>query len=157
MLKIAYPDRVFVNRGNHEDSILLKNYGTLTELHRLYGIDEGSELYDEISEFLPCLPIGCVINDKIIALHGGITKDMIIEKWTKHRGDSRKLWKTTTLSTVPLDIVQCLWGDPFSEEKKKFPRHTKSIIFSEQDTLEFLEKNHLCKNCFFIVSVSWDY
>lgn len=56
MLLLQHPDKVFLNRGNHEDPFMNRAYGFYDELILKYGTGKGEELHhkaDEVFSFLP--------------------------------------------------------------------------------------------------------
>eukprot|EP01103_Thecamoeba_quadrilineata_P002061 TRINITY_DN1195_c0_g1_i1.p1 TRINITY_DN1195_c0_g1~~TRINITY_DN1195_c0_g1_i1.p1 ORF type:complete len:904 (-),score=198.77 TRINITY_DN1195_c0_g1_i1:202-2598(-) len=72
-LKIAFPKRVFILRGNHECRMLSAYYNFKKEC--LYKYD--SELFDLIAQAFKYLPLAAVINSQYygnyFAVHGGIS------------------------------------------------------------------------------------
>ena len=68
-LKLNCPNRIFLLRGNHESRIMTKTYGFYNEVLEKYD----QEVYDKIMELFDNLPIGCVINGRYLAVHGGIS------------------------------------------------------------------------------------
>jgi diadenosine tetraphosphatase ApaH/serine/threonine PP2A family protein phosphatase len=73
-LKIKYPDRIHLIRGNHEDKLINSNFGFLEECQMRLGDDPLSEesVFNIINEFFEYLPLAAIIEDQIICLHGGI-------------------------------------------------------------------------------------
>lgn len=70
-LKLRYPDRVFLIRGNHELRTITTNYGFYTEVLRKY---EGSlKVWHYITDLFDYLPLGATIGGKIFATHGGLS------------------------------------------------------------------------------------
>jgi hypothetical protein len=55
----VYPDRVFLNRGNHEDIFLNKAYGFFSELVTKYGMTNARVLKEALSRFYVSIPL-CV-------------------------------------------------------------------------------------------------
>lgn len=66
-LKTAYPDFVFLNRGNHEDIAINSRYGFRNEILKNYNIT----LFKLFNALFETLPLASVINDKIFVTHGG--------------------------------------------------------------------------------------
>lgn len=67
-LKLNFPDKVFLLRGNHESRSMTSFYNFRSEV--LYKYD--MEVYEAICESFDALPLGAVINGKYLALHGGL-------------------------------------------------------------------------------------
>ena len=72
LLKLAYPDHVYLNRGDREDSILARLYGFEDEIDNKYGRTGGvGRLWDAVGEIFSSLPL-CVRTRTAAILHGGI-------------------------------------------------------------------------------------
>ena len=73
-LKIKYPDRFHLIRGNHEDKLINSNFGFLEECQMRLGDDPlmDESVFNIINQFFEYLPLAAIIEDQIICLHGGI-------------------------------------------------------------------------------------
>ncbi|EGT51433.1 hypothetical protein CAEBREN_11152 [Caenorhabditis brenneri] len=71
-LKMLYWDRVFVIRGNHESKAINKTYGFKAECMEKLGIEDGEDIYNKHNQVFEKLAAVIKIDDKIIAMHGGI-------------------------------------------------------------------------------------
>ena len=67
--KIAYPERVWLNRGNHEFESICSVYGFAREMHEKYD-DQVFALV--CRQVFPLLPIGHVIDKRVFVVHGGL-------------------------------------------------------------------------------------
>ncbi|KGQ85849.1 protein phosphatase [Candida albicans P94015] len=71
VLKLRYPERVFLIRGNHESRTITTNYGFYTEVLNKY---QGSaDVWTFITDLFDYLPLGATIDGKIFACHGGLS------------------------------------------------------------------------------------
>ena len=71
-LSLAYPDCVYVNRGNHEDLALSVAYGLAAEVQFKYGSAVFRErLAPLLDEFFMCLPLATVVEDDAFIVHAG--------------------------------------------------------------------------------------
>jgi len=68
------PQSVFLNRGNHEERSTHALYGFQRECTRKY--DDG--IYDLFNDAFEQLPLGAVLNGKVLVLHGGIDDEMSV-------------------------------------------------------------------------------
>ena len=136
-LKINYSKSIIMLRGNHECRQMTSSFNFKKECEVKYD----SEIYNLFMETFDCLPLACIINDKYIALHGGI---------------SPELKKVEDLNTIkrfkepPKTGLMCdiLWSDPIDkdEEAKKIlylPNKMRncSYIFGAKAVKPLLEKN----------------
>lgn len=63
LLLRQFPDRVFLNRGNHEDSFMGRAYGYYDELCLKYGSFKGQEIHEQSCKIFSVLPLCCLIPD----------------------------------------------------------------------------------------------
>jgi len=73
-LKLKFPKRIHLIRGNHEDRWINNGFGFSDEcMNRLNeDPDEDDSIFNRINDLFDWLPLGAIIKDKIICLHGGI-------------------------------------------------------------------------------------
>ncbi|KAL0234379.1 hypothetical protein PCE1_001415 [Barthelona sp. PCE] len=69
-LKVRYPDRIFLLRGNHECRQITQVYGFHDECLRKFG---NSNFWRHFSTVFDHLPIAAVIEGNIIGIHGGLS------------------------------------------------------------------------------------
>ena len=68
-LKLAYPNEVFLLRGNHESRDMAEAFNFRTQALMLY--DE--QVYEEYMETFDMLPIAGLVNGLYLSMHGGIS------------------------------------------------------------------------------------
>ena len=80
LYKLAYPQWVFINRGNHESALVNVRHGFQKELLQKYPQDVF--LFEFFGELFKWIPVAHLINDKIFVIHGGLPDqpDLTIEK-----------------------------------------------------------------------------
>lgn len=66
--KLAEPECIFLNRGNHENADLNKMYGFEGEIKAKYDNDTFLLFVD----MFKYLPLGHTIEKKVLVLHGGL-------------------------------------------------------------------------------------
>jgi serine/threonine-protein phosphatase 2B catalytic subunit len=71
-LKIVYPQKVVLLRGNHESRSMTENFTFRKEVIDQY--DE--EVYDIIMDVFDAMPLACIVDDKYLAMHGGISPEL---------------------------------------------------------------------------------
>lgn len=69
-LKLRYPERVFLIRGNHELRTITTNYGFYLEVLNKYG--GVVDVWTHITDLFDYLPLGATIDGRIFATHGGL-------------------------------------------------------------------------------------
>eukprot|EP01091_Cochliopodium_minus_P017248 TRINITY_DN66_c0_g1_i2.p1 TRINITY_DN66_c0_g1~~TRINITY_DN66_c0_g1_i2.p1 ORF type:complete len:306 (+),score=73.59 TRINITY_DN66_c0_g1_i2:98-1015(+) len=101
-LKVRYPDRIYLIRGNHESRQITQVYGFYDECLRKYG---SVNVWRECTEVFDYLSLSAVIDDKILCVHGGLSPS--INTLDQIRTIDRK-------QEVPHDGAMCdlLWSDP---------------------------------------------
>ena len=70
--KIKYPENFFMTRGNHECSAINRIYGFYDECKKRFSI----KLWKIFTECFNCLPVAALLDDKILCMHGGLSKEM---------------------------------------------------------------------------------
>ncbi|PFH35616.1 hypothetical protein BESB_052670 [Besnoitia besnoiti] len=120
-LKVLYPNRVFLLRGNHEDRQMNRDYGFFEELQRKLG--EASEmLWEKSNDVFDLLPLAAFVPTAgLFCLHGCLGDS--IESINDLRSIERPLHVSAlnlgqSLSARDLEnvaanrVMDCLWSDP---------------------------------------------
>jgi serine/threonine-protein phosphatase 2B catalytic subunit len=71
-LKINFPGDVYMLRGNHECRQMTQYFNFRNECLQKYDL----ETYDMFMDSFDALPIACIVNEKFIAVHGGISPSL---------------------------------------------------------------------------------
>uniref|UniRef100_A0A0K0DG97 Serine/threonine-protein phosphatase n=1 Tax=Angiostrongylus cantonensis TaxID=6313 RepID=A0A0K0DG97_ANGCA len=104
-LRIQFPRKVYLLRGNHELSNINRVYGFNAEIRQRYRtVAESKALYDHFNEVFAQMPLAAVVSGRILCMHGGLSPNL------NSLDDIRKLQR-------PLRIVRglaqdLLWADP---------------------------------------------
>lgn len=105
-LKVRYPDRITILRGNHETRQITQVYGFYDECNRKYG---NANVWKYFTETFDYLPLTAVVDDAVFCLHGGLSPN--VDKLDMIRSINR-------VSEVPVDGAMCdlLWSDPQEQQ-----------------------------------------
>ncbi|KAL6051716.1 Serine/threonine-protein phosphatase 4 catalytic subunit [Balamuthia mandrillaris] len=101
-LKVRYPDRITLIRGNHESRQITQVYGFYDECLRKYG---SVNVWKYCTEIFDYLSLSAMIDDRIFCVHGGLSPS--ITTLDQIRTIDRK-------QEVPHEGAMCdlLWSDP---------------------------------------------
>ena len=131
--KCLYPRAMFLTRGNHEAKSMNRMYGFDGEVRAKYT-NQMAEFFAEIFCFLP---LGCVLNAKVLVVHGGLFSrpDVTLD-------DLRRIDRNREPPEEG-DMCDILWSDPMDEEGLGPSKRGVAVNFGPDVTEKFLERNNL--------------
>lgn len=147
-LKILYPTKIFLVRGNHEDRLMNVNYGFQADCLRKFAVD-GEDVWERVNDVFEFLPIAALVEKSILCIHGGIGDS--IEKLDDLRGIPKPIQVVgdITASTTKRDrmILDALWSDPTDNDQvlgvHSSPRGKNTCRFGPDRVQEFNRRNRL--------------
>ncbi|MFX1327153.1 MAG: metallophosphoesterase [Promethearchaeota archaeon] len=108
-LKILFPQKYYILRGNHETIEMNQYYGFF---HEFISRFNNHNKFNTVLTIYNVLPLCALINEIILCLHGGIPQDFNILNTLK--GLKCKNFKVI-LNSISQTIYQIMWNDPKSE------------------------------------------
>ncbi|KAH0569435.1 Serine/threonine-protein phosphatase [Spironucleus salmonicida] len=137
---------IFMTRGNHEIESVCENYSYKLELEKKYPL-EHAELFEASLLFFKQIPIGVIINDSWLVIHGGLSAwenfDIEVLKKLNRCRDPESDQSKDLSHFDPLNDV--LWADPTDEIPNVRFNDVRgaSVQFGVNYTKKFLQKSKL--------------
>lgn len=136
-LKVRYPSRMTLLRGNHESRQTTQAYGFYDEIIRKYGDASVWQLFNQVFDLLP---ICAVVGEKIFCVHGGLSP--LITSIDQIQVCDRK-------KEVPERGLMCdlLWSDPDTVSGFQISPRGAGYIFGDHVVQQFNRANRLTLIC----------
>ena len=104
-LKINYPKRFIMLRGNHESRQMTEYFTFREECLRKYDM----EVYEACNSLFDCLPLACTVNGLYLCVHGGISPEL-----TRTEDINAKVDRFQEPPNIGM-FCDLLWSDPIYE------------------------------------------
>lgn len=132
-LKLAYPDRIFMIRGNHESRSVNCHYGFYREVTQRYD----AKLYEYFQNMFNVFPVCAVIENAIICMHGGISENLT------NLNQFNAFKRPLEIPDVGV-LADLTWADPDPTVQLYKPSSRgASYVFGSQALRAFLKKLNL--------------
>lgn len=137
-LKVLYPDKIFLLRGNHESEVVNRVYGFYNECKWRFS----AKLWRAFCDCFSWLPVAALIQNRIFCVHGGLSPSLSFPD---------DVFEIERPCDVPDSGLFCdlLWSDPISESKEEWAPNDRGVsyVFNEAAVKKFLKVNNLDLVC----------
>jgi len=132
-LKVRFPQRITMTRGNHECRQITQVYGFYDECLRVYG---NTEVWKEFTSTFDCLPLGAMVDDKIFCPHGGLSPSL---------ESIDEILELDRFVEIPHDgpICDLMWSDPDERPGWSISPRGAGYTFGQNISEQFNRDNDL--------------
>jgi len=136
-LKVRYPDRIYLLRGNHESRQITQVYGFYDECLKKYGTVNVWRYCTDIFDYLS---LSAIVGGQVFCVHGGLSPSL------KSVDDIKTLERK---QEVPHEGAMCdlLWSDPEEIESWGLSPRGAGYLFGKDVTKKWNESNNLTMTC----------
>ena len=134
LLKILYPDRITLLRGNHECQQITMQYGFYEECRRKYN---SINVWKYCCRVFNTLPLAALIENRIFCVHGGLSPSL------EKLDELMKLHRVKEIEHEGV-ISDILWSDPEEDiEGYRISPRGAGFLFGGDAVSKFVETNKL--------------
>jgi len=144
-LKLQYGPRITLLRGNHEATDTNTIYGFHEECKERLGATDGETVWKAFNNVFSHLPLGALIEGKILCIHGGIGRVEALEEISK----IKRPIPVRPHSADPVDraVADLLWSDPTQGDGEKGVKENEargvSTVFGPDVVMRFCKRNKI--------------
>jgi len=134
VLKLKHADQVYLLRGNHECRQVNQMYGFYNQIQHNFG---HAGIWDLCNKVFDLLPMAAVIDGKVFAVHGGLSKDI-------HLVENISIINRVDELPSKGPLCDLCWSDPDDEmEEWRENQRGAGWIFGKNPVKRFLQYNNL--------------
>lgn len=133
ILKLKYPHKITLIRGNHETRQVTSMYGFYDECNKKYTT---AEIWKLCTEVFDCFPIAALIDGRALCIHGGLSPEVRAIDHIRLLNRRQEIPNEGPFS----DLV---WSDPDNVEGWVVSQRGAGFLFGSQVTREFIFRNKL--------------
>lgn len=135
-LKVQYPDRFALIRGNHESRMITQVYGFYDECLKKFGSIEVWQLCTDVFDLLP---IAALVDDVVLCVHGGLSPHISSVK------DIDAIERRVELPESG-SLCDLMWSDPDDDaDESSWSESPRGVgwVFGRTQVAQFCHKNNL--------------
>ena len=132
-LKVRYPHRIYLIRGNHDSRTVSQVYGFYDECLQKYGNINVWKYFTDLFDFLP---LTAVVDSQIFCVHGGLSPSC---------ENLDHIQSIDRFQDIPIEGPMCdlVWTDPEDFNGWHMAPKGSGYTFGQDITEEFLHNNKL--------------
>ncbi|TBU06046.1 serine/threonine-protein phosphatase [Hamiltosporidium magnivora] len=135
VLKMVFPDQVFLNRGNHEFPAINQMMGFYEEIKVKYSLTHNI-IFQSFCEVYKCMPLASILNNSVFVVHGGLPEERF------YINDAQKIFRHTNDSYDKI-FEGFMWSDPMEGFGVTPSKRNIAVNFGKDITERFLKDNNL--------------
>jgi len=137
-LKVLYPEKVFLLRGNHEWSDITNDYDECIRAHlKMYYPGQYIKICRKIMEVFSYLSVSCIVGKKLFCVHGGIPRVFVEHPEVDIVKELSEFPKPIDGGDAPHEpynlIFDVTWSDPADDSLITIPEIPKGFRVSPRD------------------------
>jgi diadenosine tetraphosphatase ApaH/serine/threonine PP2A family protein phosphatase len=133
LLKLRYPDRVCLIRGNHESRQITQVYGFYDECYRKY---RSVTVWRACTELFDYMPLAAVVDGDVFCVHGGLSPSLETVEQVAMLDRKQEVPHEGPMSDL-------LWSDPEDIDEWAVSQRGAGFVFGAKVTKEFNARNRL--------------
>ena len=133
VLKVLYPHRLTLIRGNHESRQVTSIYGFYDECAKKYG---GMDVWRACCEVFDCIPLAALVGGQCLCVHGGLSPEL-------RRIDQFRLLNRRMEIPTEGAFADLVWSDPDAVSDWVLSPRGAGYLYGAKVTREFLHVNDL--------------
>lgn len=133
VLKVLYPQNIYLLRGNHECASINRIYGFYDDCKRRWQTG-GIKMWKTFGDSFNCLPIAATVDGRIFCCHGGISPDL------NNMDQIRQIIRPTDIPDTGF-LCDLLWSDP-DKAAQDWAENDRGVsyVFGTRKVHEFCNK-----------------